>query len=178
MKIKQIEAVFLDRDGTIGGGSTIHYPGEFKLFPYTASTLDRLKRDQIKVFSFTNQPGISKGLATVRDFQHELTGFGFDDVYICPHSPHAGCVCRKPAIGMLREAQQTHHLNLKNCVVIGDRWTDMLAAAEAGCSKILVQTGAGEASLRDNQQEIKNLSIDYVARDLSDAVHWLYEQHI
>lgn len=173
--MKNIEAVFLDRDGTIGGDSTIHYPGEFKLFPYTASEINRLKKSRIQLFSFTNQPGISRGVATIDDFQRELTGFGFDDVYICPHHPHEGCPCRKPDIGMLSEAQTDHNLTLENCVVIGNRWTDMLAAAKAGCLKILVRTGAGEVSLRDHHHEMEKLSIDYIAEDLPDAVHWLMQ---
>ena len=52
--ISKIEAVFLDRDGTIGGDDTLHYPGTFKLFPYSQELISRLKGDGIKVFSFTN----------------------------------------------------------------------------------------------------------------------------
>ncbi|WP_214812076.1 HAD-IIIA family hydrolase [Exiguobacterium sp. s127] len=174
--MKNIEAVFLDRDGT-GGGTTMHYPGEFKLFPYTALAINRLKKDRIPLFSFTNQPGISKGFATIEDFQQELTGFGFDDVYICPHNPQEGCTCRKPGIGMLSKAQKAHNLTLENCVVIGDRWTDMLAASTAGCIKILVRTGAGEMSLRDHRDESNNIRIDYIASDLKDAISWLYSQY-
>ncbi|WP_214769366.1 HAD-IIIA family hydrolase [Exiguobacterium sp. s133] len=175
--MRDIEAVFLDRDGTIGGSSTIHYPGEFELFPYTALAINRLKKDRIPLFSFTNQPGISKGLATIEDFQQELTGFGFDEVYICPHNPQEGCTCRKPSIGMLSKAQKTHNLTLENCVVIGDRWTDMLAASTAGSLKILVRTGAGEMSLRDHRDELNNIHIDYIASDLKDAISWLYSQY-
>jgi histidinol phosphatase-like enzyme len=45
---------------------------------------------------------------------------------------------------MLYQAAQDHQLDLSKCVVIGDRWLDMVAAHEAGCYKILVLTGAGE----------------------------------
>jgi histidinol phosphatase-like enzyme len=38
-----------------------------------------------EIFSFTNQPGIADGIATVADFVQELEGFGFDDIYVCPH---------------------------------------------------------------------------------------------
>ncbi|MGN1387901.1 MAG: hypothetical protein ACI4XS_14975, partial [Bacillus sp. (in: firmicutes)] len=60
---KTIEAVFLDRDGTIGGDDTIHYPGAFELYFYTPELIHKLKNSGIKVFSFTNQPGISEGKA-------------------------------------------------------------------------------------------------------------------
>lgn len=34
-----IKAIFIDRDGTIGGDTTIHYPGSFTLFPFTKAAL-------------------------------------------------------------------------------------------------------------------------------------------
>ena len=34
-----IDAVFLDRDGTIEGDCSIIYPGEFKLYPFTEQAI-------------------------------------------------------------------------------------------------------------------------------------------
>src|SRR6476469_5965910 len=96
-----IQAIFIDRDGTIGGDTIVHYPGEFTLFPFTQDALRALKEQNIKLFSFTNQPGIADGKATVKDFTQELEAFGFDDVYLCPHRHGDGCECRKPSTGML-----------------------------------------------------------------------------
>ena len=169
-----IEAVFIDRDGTIGGDDTIHYPGSFECFPYTYSCIERLKASGMKVFSFTNQPGISKGRASVQEFMDELQSFGFDDIFICPHSPEEGCMCRKPGIGMLAEGAQKHQLNLRNCVVIGDRSTDMAAAAKANCTKILVKTGTGQVALKEYEEKPDGISIDYTADDLQDAVQWIF----
>lgn len=45
---------------------------------------------------------------------------------------------------MLLQAANENDLDLRKCVVIGDRWTDLVSAQEAGCIKILVQTGAGK----------------------------------
>ncbi|MGP1907975.1 HAD-IIIA family hydrolase [Metabacillus sp. JX24] len=176
--MKQIEAIFLDRDGTIGGDDTVHYPGEFKLFHYTAMEINRLKKDNVKIFSFTNQPGISGGLAKEKDFEEELRGFGFDDIFICPHSHREGCSCRKPNTGMLTEAQQIYNLTLENCVVIGDRWSDIVAAAKVGCIKILVRTGAGESALNEHFDKLRDFNIDYIADDFKDAICWLYEHFI
>ena len=67
-----IQAIFIDRDGTIGGDTTIHYPGSFTLFPFTKASLQKLKANHIKIFSFTNQPGIADGIATIADFSQEL----------------------------------------------------------------------------------------------------------
>ena len=78
-----IKAIFIDRDGTIGGDTTIHYPGSFTLFPFTKAAL-KTKAQNIKLFSFTNQPGIADGIATVTDFVQELESFGFDDITYVP----------------------------------------------------------------------------------------------
>lgn len=172
----KIDAVFLDRDGTIGGDDTVHYPGTFKLFPHSQELISKLKKDGIKVFSFTNQPGISEGKAISQDFIEELTKFGFDDTFICPHSHSERCSCRKPNTGMLINGAEKYKLNLANCVVIGDRWSDMLAASKANCLKILVKTGAGHSTLNDHYGKIKDIKIEYIAEDISDAIEWLYCQ--
>lgn len=172
----KIEAVFLDRDGTIGGDDTVHYPGTFKLFPYSQELISRLKADGIKVFSFTNQPGISKGKATMKEFIEELTEFGFDDIFICPHNHNEGCICRKPNTGMLLHGAEKYKLKLENCVVIGDRWSDLIAASKTGCIKILVKTGAGHSAISEHYDKIKEIDIEYIANNLEDAIDWLYQQ--
>lgn len=172
----KIEAVFLDRDGTIGGDDTVHYPGKFELFPYSRELIEKLKGSGIKVFSFTNQPGIARGEAAVEDFFDELQDFGFDDVYICPHAHNDRCSCRKPAAGMLLSAAEKHQVSLGNCVVIGDRWSDMAAASKTKSMKILVKTGAGMATLNEHSDKLKEIEIEYIAEDLQDAVEWLYQQ--
>lgn len=63
-------------------------------FRLQTQTLQKLKAQNIKIFSFTNQPGIADGIATVADFAQELKGFGFDDIYVCPHKHGDGCECQ------------------------------------------------------------------------------------
>ncbi|WP_198766685.1 HAD-IIIA family hydrolase [Fictibacillus halophilus] len=168
------QAIFLDRDGTIGGSDTIEYPGDFELFPYTQEVIHTFKSNDMSVFSFTNQPGISRGDACEADFISELNAFGFDDVYLCPHDHTEGCDCRKPAIGMLKKAAIEHNLDLTKCVVFGDRWTDILAAKTAGCKAILVQTGSGKISW-DQNHFTSVIQPDYVAATLKEGMTWLLE---
>lgn len=99
-----IQAVFIGRDGTIGGSDEVIYPGDFKLFPFSKKSFTRLRNAGVPIFAFTNQPGISRGDATIGDFQDELTSFGFDHVYICPHQHEDGCSCRKPSSALLIQA--------------------------------------------------------------------------
>jgi histidinol phosphatase-like enzyme len=69
-------------------------------------------------------------------------------------------------------------LDLRKCVVIGDRWSDLVAAKEAGCTKILVKTGAGEKDLAKYQQgqyfgNYKESYPDFIAESFRDAVVWI-----
>lgn len=176
--MKYIQAVFIDRDGTIGGDDKVIYPGEFTLFPKVSETIQQLKKSGVLICSFTNQPGISKGEATIYSFEKELRGFGFDEIYLCPHQHNEGCKCRKPSPGMLKRAAKEKNLDLRNCVVIGDRWTDLLAADEVGCKKILVKTGSGKATFvkyMNNQffGRWGEIDPDFVAQDINEAVTWL-----
>jgi histidinol-phosphate phosphatase family protein len=143
-----------------------------------SKAIEYLKYEKIMLLSFTNQPGISKGEVKREQFEKELIEFGFDKVYICPHQHNEGCTCRKPLTGMLLEAAKDNNLDLKRCVVIGDRWTDIMAAEEVGCIKIIVQTGAGKESIQKyNNQEYNGnwakVIPDYIAVNLLDSVIWL-----
>jgi histidinol-phosphate phosphatase family protein len=177
-----IQAVFIDRDGTIGGSDRVIYPGEFELFHNVTESVQILKRLGILICSFTNQPSISKGEATLQSFEKELIDFGFDRVYLCPHQHNEGCQCRKPSSAMLQKAAYEYNLDLKKCVVIGDRWTDLLAADEVGCKKILVKTGSGKETFnkfKNNEFHGRWLEVkpDYVAEDLNEAVKWLMSNY-
>jgi len=176
--VLDIQAVFIDRDGTLGGSDKVIYPGDFKLFPGVKESINLLKDNNILVYSFTNQPGIANGEAAVRQFEEELKSFGLDKAYICPHRHDEGCACRKPSPGMLKRAASENKLELNRCAVIGDRWTDLLAADEAGCFKILVQTGSGQEAYEKyiNKQYFGRwgqIQPDFIASDLNEAINWL-----
>ncbi|UOQ91560.1 HAD-IIIA family hydrolase [Halobacillus shinanisalinarum] len=168
-----MKAIFLDRDGTLGGSDQIEYPGDFGLYPGVQEKLQEVQVEGIKLYSFTNQPGIAEGRATIESFREELYGFGMDGVYVCPHLPVDHCNCRKPKAGMIELACRDHELLPSECCVIGDRLKDMTAAGQAGCMSILVQTGAGKASLKEWKQLDKRPTIDFIAEDIIHALNWL-----
>lgn len=169
-----IEAIFIDRDGTIGGTTHVEFPGAFNLYKQAKKAMDKLT---IPKFAFTNQPAISRGEITRDVYETELRSFGFDDVYICPHTHLEGCDCRKPGTGMLESAQDRHGLNLNNCVVIGDRWSDVLAGIKVGAVSILVMTGAGNDALGKYRHKWSEYEPDFIAIDLLDAVEWLEKKN-
>lgn len=168
------EAIFIDRDGTIGGNGHFVHPRNFSPFSYSLEAINLLKNTGVKLFALTNQHRISRGEATVGDFEREFADLGFDQSYICPHREADNCECRKPSPGMLIWAAQEHGLDLSKCVVVGDVGdTDMLAAAAVGATKVLVRTGWGEGSLGEYRKAWAQTEPDYIANDLLDAAHWI-----
>ncbi len=173
---EKVQAVFIDRDGTIGGTEDVVYPGEFELFPFAKEAINILKERGVKIFSFTNQPGVSRGEASIEAFVKELSTFGFDEVFICPHGENEKCNCRKPRTGLLERAAIKNNLNLHQCVVIGDRWSDMLSAATVGSIKILVLTGAGNDDVLKYRGKWNEYKPDYIAENILEAVNWLIQE--
>ncbi|WP_440118958.1 HAD-IIIA family hydrolase [Paenibacillus sp. QZ-Y1] len=167
-----VQAVFLDRDGTIGGTGHFIHPQAFKLYPNAQDAIHLLKKSGLKVFAITNQYRISRGEATIQQFEEQFNEYGFDQAYICPHEQD--CNCRKPKPGMLLEASEEHNLDLTKCVVIGDVGdTDMLAAHEVGAKKIIVRTGWGNSSLSKYRDKWIEANPDYIAEDILEAAHWI-----
>ena len=165
------QAVFLDRDGTIGerGKKRSLLPDEFIPYPFLPDTIAALKAKGIRVISFTNQPWISRGEASYEALEKQLLSFGFDTVCICPHDDGDGCSCRKPLPGLLTKAAAALDLDLTDCIVIGDSWRDMIAAHSAGAKKILVKTGEGRKSLVKMNDEYPFVKIDHVCENLQEA---------
>jgi histidinol-phosphate phosphatase family protein len=170
-----VQAVFIDRDGTMGGDTDVTYPDKFVLYPFTDKAIKMLKSKGIKVFAFTNQPGISADEATEEDFINELKGFGIEKAYICPHAPEHNCKCRKPENELLLRAKAEYGLELSRCIVIGDRWSDMMAAERVNMRKVLVLTGVGNEELGKDRAKWVEFQPDYVANNLLEAVEWILE---
>ncbi len=169
-----LQAIFIDRDGTIGGTGHFIHPKDFTPYPFSKSALQLLKDHNIKIFACTNQHRISRGEATIDDFYNEFMTYGFDDAFICPHSPDDNCNCHKPKPGLLLEASDKYNLDLSKTAFIGDVGsTDMLAAHAVSAIKVLVLTGWGHNSLHQYREKWRNTEPDYIAVNLLDAVKWI-----
>nr|MBF0220881.1 HAD family hydrolase [Desulfobulbaceae bacterium] len=181
--------VFLDRDGTINEQmGYINHISRFILLDGVAEAIARLNSLDIPVFVVTNQSGLARGYfpASLLDQVHDTmklmldkAGAQVDGIYVCPHHPEAKeeqyrlkCDCRKPSPGLLNQAAQEHGIDLHNSYVIGDRWSDLKAAATVGAKGIFVLTGYGKGDYEyiGPGQVIKP---DYVAENLSSAVDWI-----
>lgn len=140
------DAVLFDRDGTLI--VDVPYNGDPRLvepMPGARAALDRLRAAGLRLGVVTNQSGLARGhfteaqLAAVNSRVEELLG-PFDDWQVCPHDDTAGCLCRKPAPGLVTAAAEALGTTPGRCVVVGDIGRDMAAALAAGATGILVPT--------------------------------------
>ena len=153
-KWKSKTALFLDRDGVINFDyGYVHSMKNFK-FINGAKEMIKLANDYgIIVIVVTNQAGIARGFYSEEEFKsftneinEKLKNYGahIDATYFCPHHPLYGkgdlmrdCNCRKPKSGMLERAISEWHLNKRNCFLIGDKKSDLLAASNCGIAGYL-----------------------------------------
>ena len=155
-------AVFLDRDGVM---NEIVYNedtelldsaanvSQFKLFPYVADTVRRIREMGYYVFVVTNQPSAAKGKTSVLNLYDINTVLceqvEVDDVFMCMHYPNAlpmsrepylirTCDCRKPKPGLLQKAADKYNLDLEHSYMVGDSFTDVLAGRAMGIKTVLL----------------------------------------
>lgn len=182
-------AVFLDRDGTINEQmGYINHISRFHLLPGAGEAISRLNVEGIPVVVVTNQSGLARGyfpesllLAVHRKMELELAAKNahVDGIYICPHHPEAkeerfrlACECRKPKNGLFLQAARELDLDLGRSYVVGDRWSDLKAAARCGAKGILVLTGYGRGD-RDYIGPHQEIQPHFIADDLQQAVSWI-----
>jgi len=106
---------------------------------------------QSRVIVITNQTSAARNEATVEQLVSKLRWSittqleEVTAIYSCFHHPHADnpqlrmdCSCRKPHSGLFFKAQHDYRLNLPSSVMVGDRITDMQAAAGAGVKHLFI----------------------------------------
>jgi D-glycero-D-manno-heptose 1,7-bisphosphate phosphatase len=142
-------AIFLDRDGVINervvGGYVTNW-SEFRFLSGVGPVLRELRRFRLPLIVVSNQAGVGKGLMTrgalaciTERFVAHLAraAVPIAAVYYCPHTPDAGCRCRKPRPGLLLRAARDWRIHLGRSILIGDSPSDVEAARAAGCQSIL-----------------------------------------
>ncbi len=182
-----VEAVFLDRDGTlVEETGYLSDPARLVFFPWSVDAVRTLNRASLRVVLTTNQSGVARGYfpeSRVADVHDRIAvvlaagGAHIDAYYYCPHHPAGAvdgyavaCDCRKPGTGMIAKAVRELGVDAGRSFVIGDRWLDVGMARGAGARGILVRTGAGAAEERTPPADLK---ADAVVDNLIAAANWV-----
>lgn len=124
-------ALFIDRDGTINRDCPYcHDVSDLHIYDDAVEIMKGYQDLGYLIIIITNQSGIGRGYFTLAQFQ-EFTGamlnnlrkYGIhvNGLYYCPHTPEAGCNCRKPKTGMLDQAVMDFNVNLRESIIVGDR---------------------------------------------------------
>ena len=138
------KALFLDRDGVINHDrGYIFKIDEFDFLDGIFELCKKFIKKNYLIFIITNQSGIARGLYDENDLQKTHTwlssvfrdkGINITKIYFCPHHPDITgyCDCRKPKPGMIKKACKEFNVDLKNSYFIGDKFSDIQAAKNAG----------------------------------------------
>ena len=146
--------VLLDRDGVVNHDSAEYVKSvdEWRPIEGSLEAIAALCRAGFEVVVVTNQSGLARGLfdAATLDAIHgemrsqvESAGGRLAGVFVCPHGPDDGCDCRKPATGLLRQAEAQLGIAVAGAPLVGDKAADLALARRADCLPVLVRTGKG-----------------------------------
>ena len=179
-------AVFIDRDGTISEEvGYINHPSRFRVFPYAAAAIKHLNDHGWLAIVVTNQAGVARGYFSeemIQTVHAEMTkelerdGARLDAIYYCAHHPSVGeppyrfdCDCRKPKPGLISRAARDFDVDLTASWMLGDRYSDVELARNAGVKSMFVLSGYGRGEW-EHQRANWTEQPDLVAGNLLEAV--------
>ncbi|MFD2442762.1 D-glycero-beta-D-manno-heptose 1,7-bisphosphate 7-phosphatase [Bacillus sp. CGMCC 1.16607] len=152
-------AIFFDRDGVLNEDSGYVYkPNDFKWIAGAVETIKHLKSNGYTIIVITNQSGVARGYYTEEDVKdlhnwmndvlYQKHDVQIDSFYYCPHHPTIGfspyktlCECRKPRPGLINKALSEFRIDINRSYFIGDKDSDMKAAAAVGLRGYKFSTG-------------------------------------
>ncbi|WP_415910904.1 D-glycero-alpha-D-manno-heptose-1,7-bisphosphate 7-phosphatase [Oleiharenicola sp. Vm1] len=152
--------LFFDRDGTlIVHRHYLHDPDGVELLPGAREMLEWATEAGYRLFLFTNQSGIGRGLFTLAQAEacnvrmFELLGarVRFAGTCVAPETPEQPQVYRKPSPRYIREMIAAHGLDPRETWMIGNSRSDVMAGVNAGVRAALVH---GDAGLGDLPAEV------------------------
>lgn len=154
-------AVFIDRDGTISEEvGYVNHPSRFRIYPYSFEAIRLLNENDWLAIVVTNQAGVARGYFSedvVKEIHQDLNrkmseeSARLDAIYYCAHHPSVGeppyrldCTCRKPKAGLIERAAKDFEIDLPASWMVGDRYSDIELARNAGLNSAFVLSGYGQ----------------------------------
>ena len=152
-----MKILFVDRDGTLieePHDEQVDALDKIRFLPGVFAALTRLRDAGYTLAMVTNQDGLGTASFPQERFDQphafvleafRSQGLEFDAVFICPHTRHEGCRCRKPGTALVEDWVRERGVDLGASVMIGDRDTDLEFADNLGIRGMRVRA-AGDAS--------------------------------
>ena len=149
-------------------------PEQVKIFAGVSKALQQLGKRGYLLIVISNQAGIGRGYFTEEDYRAVESEVGrqllpaiLDENYFCPDHPDRPTDRRKPAAGMVLEAQRDFEIDLARSFFIGDKAIDIECGRHAGLRTILVKTGYGAA-------EAEQAGANWVVDDFAEAAKIIF----
>jgi D-glycero-D-manno-heptose 1,7-bisphosphate phosphatase len=159
------KAIFFDRDGTIiKDHGYLKHEKDVEFYESTFESLKKLQQ-YFLLFIISNQPGIAKGLLTVKEVdavnkfvleQLQAQGILIQEFYYCPHNTGDNCICRKPNPYFVEQSVQKYSIDTNTSYVIGDHPSDMQLAFNVHANGMYLLTGHGRKHRQDLRNETSN----------------------
>ena len=156
-----------------------------RLFAYAAAAIKHLNDNGWLAIVVTNQAGVARGYFSedmIQTVHAEMTqeiesaGGRLDAIYYCAHHPSVGeapycfdCDCRKPKPGLISRAARDFEIDLAGSWMVGDRYSDVELARNAGVQSMFVMSGYGRGEW-EHQRASWTEQPDLVAENLLEAV--------
>jgi D-glycero-D-manno-heptose 1,7-bisphosphate phosphatase len=138
--------LLLDRDGTLTKeNKPAEYLQDFRpeyLRSGAIKFLQKARRSFDQILLITNQPQVGNKKQTLEEMMQVNVNFnnflianncGLDALFICSHGWNDGCDCRKPAPGLMYQAQHFADIQWKRAFYIGDMIRDEEIASRVEC---------------------------------------------
>lgn len=179
------KVIFVDRDGVINVDlmGYVEKPEDFRFEEGAIAALKKLYEAGYKIIVISNQAGVGDGVFTSeacwivhRHMLAELAKEGIDvfSAHYCLHGKTAGCACRKPEIGLFKDAEKRIEFDKSKTFFIGDKSTDIEAGKKYGIKTAFVRTGHGR---EDEKKLTKEMNPDLRADNLLAAVNLIFDRY-
>jgi len=187
-------AAFLDRDGVIiREAGYLFRLEDVEIYPNAVEAIRLLNRNGFHVVVITNQSAVARGFLSIQELEEihaairrSMANYGvtIDGIYYCPHHPEFGpphlriqCACRKPQTGMIYKAVEEFPIDMERSFVMGDHWSDMELALNAGLFGVMVRTGHGREEISRHIPDFTRMMKGYhIANHALCGVRWILRQ--
>jgi D-glycero-D-manno-heptose 1,7-bisphosphate phosphatase len=157
IKIIKTDCIFLDRDGVINKDTGyVKAYEEIKWTKNIFKAISFIKKRGIIICVITNQSGVARGFykekniitlhKKMNDYIKRKTGYKIDNFEYCPYLEggkiskyNLDSYRRKPKPGMITDFIKIKKIKKENCLLFGDKKTDLICAKRAGIKGYLVR---------------------------------------